>query len=130
MAVSSNPWLKVAGRRRAVMLAAGLGGLMLASPLQARPGTVYWTTWLRVGPGDGYAVVDEVAPRSQVDVQDCNDRWCKVAYGQASGYIEASMLSAPDIHAGPPQAPLTGPCVVIARNNDSLLGEQTRVCSK
>ncbi len=116
-------------RHGAVALVAGLASL-LAAPVQAQPGTVYWTSWLRVGPGDGYAVVDEVAPRSTVEVLGCKDGWCRVTASRATGYLKEAMLSAPDIHAGPPQAPLPGPCVTVARNSASSVGEATRICSK
>ncbi len=118
-----------ARRYGATALAVGLASLF-AGPVQAQPGTVYWTSWLRVGPGDGYAVVDEVAPRSTVEVLGCQDGWCRVTAKGATGYLKQAMLSAPDIHAGPPQAAMPGPCVVVARNGAGQLGEATRICSK
>lgn len=95
----------------------------------ARPGTVYWTAYLRSGPGVKYAVIDEVSPQSRVDVQDCARGWCKVTARHANGYVEAALLSAPDIHAVPHQAEPKATCVDAVLNGLPR-GDDVRFCAR
>jgi uncharacterized protein YraI len=71
-----------------------------------------WTTYLRVGPGLQYAVIDEVEAQDSITVKRCDKGWCQVIDGGAEGYIAENIVSA---KAGP-KPPVTHdkpvPCFV------------------
>lgn len=119
------------GRRRFPRLAFLVGAAALLAPgfASSRPGTVFWVTYLRAGPGHQYAVLDELDPHSSVEVQECGGDWCRVVSERAEGYMLASMLSAPDIHGGPPATPHPGECVKV-RLNGFRGKDEARVCGE
>lgn len=86
------------------------------------------TTYLRAGPGEHYAVLDELAPHTDVDVLSCDAGWCRVRLGRIQGFIGAHILSAPDIHAKPGAA--AGPCVIARVNGRPRGGDTVRVCDE
>lgn len=103
--------------------------VLLAFAAIAAPGTTYSTTYLRAGPGEQYAALDEIEPHSQVEVQSCEKDWCEVQSGLAHGYIKAGILSAPDIHAkpGPPAQGAT--CFTARLNGPPRGGDTVRICN-
>ena len=102
--------------------------LLSAASVVAAPGMVYTTTYLRAGPGDQYAALDEIEPESRVDVQVCDKGWCRIRSGQATGFINADVLSAPDAHAKP-SAPASGaPCFTARLNGRPSTASEVRVC--
>ena len=116
---------------RVLLTALGAAALLAtASAASAQPGTVYLTTWLRSGPGDQYAVLDEVDPQSQVDVEACGNGWCRVASSRAKGFIKASVLSAPDLHRNPPGAAQGANCFTAQLNGSPRSGDDVRVCGQ
>jgi hypothetical protein len=74
---------------------------------QASTERLAWSTYMRVGPGENYAVIDELQHDTDVDVHQCNDRWCEIVSGQAVGYIDKDALTLPKPPGG--NAPVGGP---------------------
>ncbi len=103
---------------------------LIVSNASAVPATVHLTTYLRTGPGNQYAVLDEIRPEARVDVDACQDGWCRVKSDEHAGYIEAYVLSAPDIHGAPPAAPPSGPCITARLNGMPRAGDTVRICDR
>lgn len=104
---------------------------MTCSPLAlARPQAVMLTTYLRAGPGERFAVLDEIEAHKQVDVQDCSADWCRVVSDGAPGFVKQDAFSAPDIHRVPPGIPASAECVTARLNGRPSEGDEVRVCGK
>lgn len=118
--------------RRCVIIASSLAALGIGStrPAEAWPGATAWATYLRAGPGFGYAVIDEIGNRGEVDVQACDGGWCRVVYGQAAGYVEADLL-APRMGPTPakPAAAGVADCF-LSRQAGYPRSEETRFCPR
>ena len=112
----------------AVVLAAAHS--MAPATAYARTAVVNWTTYLRVGPGYQYGVLDQLDAQSTVDVQDCQKGWCRVTYPGGAAYVEESLFTVADIHARPTQTPPKGPCFDARVNGYLAHGEAIRVCGK
>jgi hypothetical protein len=88
-----------------------LGGvvaaLMLATPSVAQPLRLTWSTFLRTGPGSGYAVVDEIQHDTLIDVRQCGAHWCQILSGRTLGYVDRDAITLPRLPAG--SAPVGGP---------------------
>ena len=95
----------------------------------AAPATVFSDSYLRAGPGEQYAALDEVEPHSQVDVLSCDKNWCRVRFGRSDGFVRADILSAPDIHAKPGPPPADAACFTARVNGRPSGGELVRVCN-
>lgn len=52
---------------------------------------------LRYGPGEGHAVIDQIAPGQRVDVGDCTAtrRWCLVSTDRQVGWVDTAILPVP-----------------------------------
>jgi uncharacterized protein YraI len=105
------------------------GGVTWACAAGAAPGTVFLTTYLRAGPGEQYAALDEIAPRSQVDVQSCASGWCRVRANDATGFIRTDVLSAPDIHAAPTSVQGKD-CFTARLNGRPRSADDARICDR
>jgi hypothetical protein len=82
----------------------------IASPLQAAPASLHWSTYLRSGPGPAYPVLDELEHDTVLEVGGCNGGWCKVSSGGSTGYVDRDSLQLPEPPLG--AAPQPGsPCV-------------------
>jgi hypothetical protein len=83
--------------------------VLMATAGFAHAGTerLAWSTYMRAGPGENYAVVDELEHDTDVDVRQCNDRWCEIVSGQVVGYIDRDALTLPKPPGG--NAPVGGP---------------------
>lgn len=114
-------------RTRSLVVAAFIAttSVMPVSVAEARPGTVFWTAYLRTEPGEQYAVVDEIEPRSRLEVQTCEGKWCLVSVRGRSGYVEATLPSTPDIRA-PRSAKSEPPTCFNAKLNGTRSGTDTR----
>ena len=110
-------------------LGAGTAGVLVAGVALAKPGTVNLTTYLRAGAGEQFAALDEIDPEDQVDVQSCANGWCRVVSGSATGYIEESVLSAPDFHRQPAAAAATD-CFTARLNGPPRSADAVRICRK
>ncbi len=91
----------------AVIMASGLTTIVPSHALSAE---AKWTSYLRAGPGQQFAVLDEIASNDPLTVQTCSGGWCKVLYGRADGYVLEALLD-----RGPPgpasaQPPATHDC--------------------
>jgi hypothetical protein len=102
---------------------------LVISAAGAAPRTTYLTTYLRAGPGEEYAAIDEIEPHSQVEVQSCDKDWCRVQSDLAAGYIRADVLAAPDIHVKPGAPPANAPCFTARLNGPPRGGDTVRVCN-
>jgi uncharacterized protein YraI len=109
--------------------------LCLAAPLALRAearadaGVTAITTYLRIGPGRQYAVLDEIGPGRRLEIQSCQGDWCRVASPDASGYVEAKALHLPDIHANAPQRQAGSDCFTAVLNGTAS-GDRQRFCTR
>ncbi len=78
--------------RLCCVVAALAGVPTLVGSATAAPARTVWSTYMRAGPGDTYAVIDEVEHDETVDIRDCRGKWCQVQYGRAIGYIDRDAL--------------------------------------
>ncbi len=91
----------VAARRRWRRLACSvLAGLALAGPAVAQPVKIVWSTYLRTGPGSGYAVVDELQHDTLVDLRTCGAHWCQILSGRTVGYVDKDSIKLPRLPSG------------------------------
>jgi hypothetical protein len=75
-------------------------GLALAGPAGAQPVRVVWSTYLRTGPGSGYAVVDEIQHDTLVDLRACGAHWCQILSGRTVGYVDRDAIKLPRLPSG------------------------------
>ncbi len=115
-------------RNTTQMLVIGTG-LLIGGPAFAKTAMLNWTVYLRAGPGENYAVLDEIEPRSSVEVQNCQGDWCKIQFDGSEGFIKASQIDKPDIHGGAPAGISNRDCFV-ERVNGVGHGERVRLCPK
>ncbi len=97
----------VAPRRFGQMAMGALVVLALAGPAAAQPVRIVWSTYLRTGPGSGYAVVDELQHDTLVDLRTCDAHWCQILSGRTVGYVDKDSIKLPRLPAG--GAPVGGP---------------------
>ncbi len=117
-----------AAHRRLGRAAAGmLVGLALAGPALAQPIKIVWSTYLRTGPGSGYAVVDELQHDTLVDLRSCDAHWCQILSGRTVGYVDRDSIKLPRLPSG--GAPIGGAqgCFV-AGQYAWRIPAQTRFC--
>jgi hypothetical protein len=93
-------------RRRARATAATLAVMALAGPALAEPVRIVWSTYLRTGPGSGYAVVDELQHDTLVTLKSCSAHWCQILSGRTLGYVDKDSLKLPRLPSG--GAPIGG----------------------
>ena len=107
---------------------AALAVLLVSSPVLAGDaGTALaWSTYLRSGPGETYAAIDELSHDVHVRVIGCDARWCRVADGTTQGYVDRDALALP--HPPPADALATTGCVVVGQA-DNRKPIPTRFCS-
>ena len=79
----------------------------------AAPAETTWTGFLYQGPGDRYAVVDEVPEFSQVDMATCDKDWCRVTFGGKTGYLKSEIV-VPGNLADPGPGKLAQPAAALA----------------
>ncbi len=92
--------------RRARAAAAALAVMALAVPALAEPVRIVWSTYLRTGPGSGYAVVDELQHDTRVILKSCDAHWCQIQSGRTLGYVDKDSLKLPRLPSG--GAPIGG----------------------
>ena len=88
--------------------------------------SVAWSTYLRSGPGEAYAALNELEHDTKVAVLGCDAHWCQVSDGGARGYVDRDALDLPRLQ--PPQPPSTDPCVIVTQADDRK-PRATRFCS-
>jgi uncharacterized protein YraI len=115
---AAAPWLA------ATVMVATAPSLALAHPAQ-----VAWTTFLRAGPGETYAVTDEIPGGRVVDVAACSGDWCRIVYGRAEGFVRADLVAAPP--SPPPVTGAAGPpsCFRVRQSNDGR-GDVVQFCAR
>lgn len=100
-----------------------IAGAIWLVPAHAEPRTTSFAVFLHIGPGRQYAVTDELPTGASVDVNGCEQNWCRVRYGNAIGWIDQRMLAA----AASPRN-VTGECVDFARTGWPDAGDHERLC--
>jgi hypothetical protein len=74
----------------------GLASLLIsANAARAEPEVTHWSAYLRAGPSESAAVIDEIRHGSRIDVGHCAGDWCQVNNGAESGWIDKDALSLP-----------------------------------
>ncbi len=98
---------KMTKRRRGARAAGtALAVMALAGPALAQPVKIVWSTYLRTGPGSGYAVVDELQHDTLVDLKSCGAHWCQILSGRTVGYVDKDSIKLPRLPSG--GAPIGG----------------------
>ncbi len=82
------------------MSAGVMAALALAGPALAQPVRIVWSTYLRTGPGSGYAVVDEIQHDTLVDLRACGAHWCQILSGRTVGYVDKDSIDLPRLPSG------------------------------
>ncbi len=100
---------------------------LVAGPAGAAEATsaLAWSTYLRAGPSETSAALDELAHDVTVRVLGCDARWCHVADGTVQGYVDRDALALPRVP--PPDASALGHCTIAALS-DAPNGAPTRLC--
>jgi uncharacterized protein YraI len=115
-----------------------LAALALPTPGRAEPRETAWTTLVHTGPGEQYAVVDELNPDTPVDVQECANGWCRVIADRAVGYVQADHMQdsngplTPQGGANPAFGPSSqpAPCFEFKQSGYGDKGDLNTVCGK
>jgi hypothetical protein len=89
-----------AGRRFGLLAVGVLVVLAFAAPAVAQPVRIVWSTYLRTGPGSGYAVVDEIQHDTLVDLRTCGAHWCQILSGRTVGYVDRDSIKLPRLPSG------------------------------
>lgn len=119
--------LKAAHRHSVRALAASALLLSASAAAAGDKGTsVAWSTYLRAGPGEVYAALDELEHDAKVAVLACDAHWCQVSDGGLRGYVDRDALDLPRIQA--PQPPSNDPCAIVTQADDRR-PRSTRFCS-
>ncbi|GJE40158.1 SH3 domain-containing protein [Methylobacterium persicinum] len=82
------------GRIWPMALMAGLlcGG---ASPASAATEAARWDTYFYAAPHNSAPVLDEVERETPLDVQSCQEGWCRVVYGETEGFVREEIVHGP-----------------------------------
>ncbi len=85
------------GRRSALAMpvAALLAGIAFIPPAAAWTGMVTWPTYFRTGPGQHFAMLQELSRGMTLDVRSCDGQWCYVQNGSVSGYVVQADVAKP-----------------------------------
>ena len=100
--------------------------LATAFPAAAAPGMISFATWFRIGPGRNYAVRDEIPNETILDVIGCENGWCRVVYGNRTGYVESDVVVQPVPVITPPSP---HDCVPDRRNGYGD-GDELNICER
>lgn len=75
-------------------LAVSLAGLFCGSapPASADAVTARWNSYFYAAPRDTTRVLDAVQDKARLDVQSCENGWCRVHYGAADGYVRGFVV--------------------------------------
>jgi uncharacterized protein YraI len=57
---------------------------------------------VRAGPGTGHKRVAAIPQGASIEIEECTEKWCEVAYGDTTGYVWKSYLGAEGAPATPP----------------------------
>jgi uncharacterized protein YraI len=52
-----------------------------------------WTTWMRAAPSEQARAIDEIGTGTAVQVESCQDGWCRIQEGRAVGYVQQRYLA-------------------------------------
>ena len=69
--------------------------LLPAPAATAGEATLAWSTYLRAGPGETFAALDELSHDVRVSVLGCGPRWCRITSDQWQGYVDRDALTLP-----------------------------------
>lgn len=91
----------------------------------AKAAQTLWTSYMRVGPGPQFAVLQELPSQVSLDVLDCRSGWCQVRFGTVVGYVRQSLVGDPN----PPAAAGDKGCFDTVLTGH-LGGDHVRICSR
>ncbi len=98
---------------------------------EAGAAQIRWPTYMHAGPGQQYAVIDELSRDETLRVQGCAAGWCRVMVGDAVGYVEAEAVASA---ATPPEAarpqPATREGCFLTLQQGYPRGDATRFCPR
>lgn len=95
--------------RALVVATAGLlGGLPV--PVSAETVAAHWDSYFYAAPRDTAPVLDEVQDKAKLDVQSCENSWCRVRYGEADGYVREFVVHGPENEVHPKRQPVDSTC--------------------
>jgi hypothetical protein len=111
----------------AVGLSLGVLGLSAAGAAEAAPQRLAWSTFLRAGPGDQFAALDEIEHSTSVEVLGCAAGWCRIQEGRTVGYIDQDALTLPKVPGGA-TPPASAPNCFVAGQVSYPEAAPTRFC--
>jgi hypothetical protein len=81
---------------RSAFLISGLTLLATAAmprPATAGPMVVAWTTWIRAAPSEQARAIDEIGTGTPVQIDTCQNGWCRIIEARTTGYIQQRTLA-------------------------------------
>jgi hypothetical protein len=80
----------------------------------ANPAMTADETTMRAAPSGHARVVQEIPAHAQIDVGECDDRWCAASWRDINGYVRVDAVAPNDAPLGPPPGPYAygGPVVI------------------
>ncbi|MGH1574783.1 SH3 domain-containing protein [Methylobacterium sp. P31] len=98
-------------------LAVTIAGLFCGSapPASAEAVAARWDSYFYAAPRDTARVLDEVQDKARLDVQSCENGWCRVRYGEADGYVREFVVHGPENEVHPEGQPAEAPCFSAAQ---------------
>ena len=87
----------MAGVARYLATAGAVMALGWSTAASAWTGQVVWETFTRTGPGQQYAVIDELLRGTTVEVVSCGDQYCLVRYERSGGYVDRASVQPLDL---------------------------------
>lgn len=85
--------------RNAAVIVGMLSGA--AAPAYAETAAAHWDSYFYEAPRVSARVLDEVQRKTPLDVQSCDGGWCRVLYGEASGFVKEEVVHGPTNEALP-----------------------------
>lgn len=90
--------------------------VLLPTAAGAAQATLAWSTYLRAGPAQTSAALDELSHDASVTVLGCGLRWCRIASDSGEGYVDRDALTLPATPS--PDARATAGCFVAGQADD------------
>lgn len=98
-------------------LVVSLAGLFCGSapPASAEAVAAHWDSYFYAAPRDTARVLDEVEDKARLDVQSCENGWCRVHYGEADGYVREFVVHGRENAAHPARHVANASCFKAAQ---------------
>jgi mannose/cellobiose epimerase-like protein (N-acyl-D-glucosamine 2-epimerase family) len=110
-------------------LAVAMAGLFCGSapPVSAETVSAHWDSYFYAAPRDSARVLDEVQDKAKLDVQSCENGWCRVRYGAAEGYVRDFVVHGPENEVHPEVESAVAACFMAVQPGGAAWQEE-RFC--